>query len=388
MDKKRIDEKRAIELLKQALSETPHLKELRYDNQEFILWFDRVQDIIQAGLDENDRQRFPSSRKVTITTSGNLPSDDDFQRYHLIMLNHCETALKSIIQKYETLAKEAIHSEVAKPQKSSVTREEKTPKEKIDQLEQFLEELEKFRELQIFMADIHQDDPKVDKLRTKLVRESTQIREIVWPPDGRLFFEHRGVVFDAFDTAFTKPVPPWSLTTQWHCSVNLLIQKANEAIGRLERVSTPELLKEAVYPSDTPYDAYKDIKEIIILATKKLTIVDMWVDSSVVSLLENVHHGVEVQVLTHHMQGDFKLAVQKFKEQREIARQGSLEVRQDKGDFHDRFIVADDNFFHLGASIKDAGTKVFAINKIEDPRNKSVLMENILKAWDAAEKVL
>ena len=259
VDKKRIDEGRAIELLKQALSEMPHLKELRYDDQEFILWFDKVRDIIQAGLDENDRQTFPSSRKVTITTSGALPSDDDFQRYYLIMLNHCETALRSIIQKHEILG---------------------------------------------------------------------------------------------------------------------------------ETVPTSKVPSEAVYQSDTPYNAYKDIKEIIILATKKLTIVDMWVDSSVVSLLENVHHGVEVQVLTRHMQGDFKLAVQKFKEQREKARQGSLEVRQDKGDFHDRFIVADDNFFHLGASIKDAGTKVFAINEIEDPHNKSVLMENILKAWDAAEKVL
>jgi hypothetical protein len=88
------------------------------------------------------------------------------------------------------------------------------------------------------------------------------------------------------------------------------------------------------------------------------------------------------------MQGDFKLAVQKFTQQRAKAAQGSVEVHQDKGDFHDRFIVADDNFFHLGASIKDAGTKVCAINEIEDSHNKSVLGENIRKAWDVAAKVL
>ena len=107
MDKKRIDEKRAIGLLRQALSETPRLKELRYDNQEFTLWFDKVRDIIQAGLDGNDRQRFPSSRQVTITTSGKLPSDDDFQKLHLFMLERCETALQSIIQKYEMVGLEA-----------------------------------------------------------------------------------------------------------------------------------------------------------------------------------------------------------------------------------------------------------------------------------------
>jgi hypothetical protein len=112
------------------------------------------------------------------------------------------------------------------------------------------------------------------------------------------------------------------------------------------------------------------------------------VDGTVVTLLENVQPSVKIQVLTRKVRGDFQLAAQKFKQQRETAGQGSLEVRQDKGDFHDRFIVADDNFFHLGASIKDAGTKVCAINEIEDSHNKSVLGENIRKAWDVAAKVL
>ena len=385
MHKKRMDQRRAIELLRQALQEIPHLKELHHNDQEVKLWFDKVLDIINAGLDTSDWMKFLSGEAASVDTRS--LSDSALQRHYLEGLEGYETALKSIIQKYEILGKEAIHSEVVGPQKSSVTHEEKTPKEEVKQLKQFLQELERFRQLQISAGDSHQD-PELERLRTKLVRESVQMRRVIRPSDGQLLFEQLGAVFDAFDTAFTEPVPPWGLTTQWRYAVNLLIQKANEAIGRLEGVSTPEILKEAVYPSDTPYDAYKDIKEIIILATKKLTIVDMWVDSSVVSLLENVHPGVEVQVLTRHMQGDFKLAAQKFKEQREMARQGSLEVRQDKGDFHDRFIVADDNFFHLGASIKDAGTKVFAINEIEDPRNKSVLMENILKAWDAAEKVL
>jgi len=95
-----MDKRRAIELLKQALTEIPHLRELHHDNQEFILWFDRVRDVIKAGLDEDDQQRFPSSRKVTIV---GWPSDDDFQNYYLNELGYCETALKSIIQKYEVV---------------------------------------------------------------------------------------------------------------------------------------------------------------------------------------------------------------------------------------------------------------------------------------------
>jgi uncharacterized protein (TIGR02391 family) len=110
-----MDKSKAIELLRQALNEIPHLKELRYDDQEFTLWFDKVRDIIQAGLDEVDRQRFPSSRKVTITTSGDLPSDDDLQNLYLIMLNNCETALKSIIQKCEVVGLEGEPTIAAEP---------------------------------------------------------------------------------------------------------------------------------------------------------------------------------------------------------------------------------------------------------------------------------
>ena len=139
MDKKRIDEKRAIELLKEALSEIPHLKELRYDNQEFILWFDKVRDIIQVGLDENDRQRFPSSRKVTITTSGDLPSDDDFQRLHLIMLERYETVLQSIIQKYEMVGLEGEPAIAAEPPKVFVAHSGKSAK--LNKLCAFLEAL-------------------------------------------------------------------------------------------------------------------------------------------------------------------------------------------------------------------------------------------------------
>ena len=285
------------------------------------------------------------------------------------------------------LGKEAIHSEVVEPQKPSVTHEEKTPKEEVEQLKQFLQELEKFRELQIAAGD-ERLDPELDKLRTKLVRKSAQMKELLLPHGGQLILTQFNEDFDAFDTAFTEPIYPWGIATQWHAAVNCLIQKTNETIGKLEMMSTQDGLREAVYSSGTPYDAYKDIKGIISLATKKLVVVDPYVDGTVVTLLENVQPGVEIQVLTRNMQGDFRLAVQKFTQQREMATQGSLEVRQDKGSFHDRLIVADDNFFHLGASIKDAGTKVCATNRIEDSRNKSVLGESIRKAWGAAEKVL
>jgi len=91
----------AIELLKQALIEIPHLKELRHGNQEFRLWDRKVLDIIKAGLDADDKTTWFASGKMHVV--GYWTSDADYQKYYLENLENYETALKSIIQKYEVL---------------------------------------------------------------------------------------------------------------------------------------------------------------------------------------------------------------------------------------------------------------------------------------------
>ena len=51
-------------------------------------------------------------------------------------------------------------------------------------------------------------------------------------------------------------------------------------------------------------------------------------------------------------------------------------------DFHDRFLIIDKSyFFHLGASIKDAGRKVFMINKIEDKAISSEVIKSFKQRW-------
>jgi predicted nucleotide-binding protein len=97
-----MDKNKAIELLKQALTEIPHLRELHHDNQEFKLWYDKVRDIIKAALAPDDLTRFSSNRAIPY-----MGSDDIYQEAYLGRLTDYETALNSIIQKYEMLGIEA-----------------------------------------------------------------------------------------------------------------------------------------------------------------------------------------------------------------------------------------------------------------------------------------
>jgi len=95
-----MDEREAIELLKGALAEIPHLTKLHHDNQEYELWRDKVIDIIKAGLDADDESRFCRLRGP-IHVVGHWTSDADYQRFYLENLGNHVTALKSIIQKHE-----------------------------------------------------------------------------------------------------------------------------------------------------------------------------------------------------------------------------------------------------------------------------------------------
>ncbi len=365
-----MDRARAVELLKEYLNEIPHLKELHHDNQEIQLWENKVLDVIKAGLDADDVGRFLAGQQLLAVSS--LTPDDDLQKHYLENVNSSETALKSIIQRYE------------------ITEMDTSKQKLLTELEQFYDELVSYKQLVLVpeerrvAADL---EAKFQTLRKELERKYGSLKAVIekYGSSTSVLLQGGQHKYEAFTSAFSYTLfSPEAL----EIVMDTAIAAVNTAIGKLEALSTPEVLREAVYPSGTPYDAYKDIRDIISLAIKRLIIIDPYVDASVITLLENVHSGVEIQVLTRKMQGDFRLAAQKFKEQREKAGQGSLEVHEDKSAFHDRFIVADSKFFHLGASIKDAGEKVCAISEIEDSSNKSLLMGSISKSWDAAEKVL
>ena len=56
-----MDKGKAITLLKQCLEEIPNLKGLQYDNREFQLWLDKVEQIIKSGLSQDDSKTFIST---------------------------------------------------------------------------------------------------------------------------------------------------------------------------------------------------------------------------------------------------------------------------------------------------------------------------------------
>lgn len=122
-----------------------------------------------------------------------------------------------------------------------------------------------------------------------------------------------------------------------------------------------ENIKQKVFFQGQIYDAYSLIIDIIKRANKKITIIDNYIDDSILKMLTKKNKNVEVVIITSDKCNIENIDVKKFNKEYPILKV----AKTDK--FHDRFIIIDNKeLYHCGASIKDLGKKCFAINKIED----------------------
>lgn len=110
------------------------------------------------------------------------------------------------------------------------------------------------------------------------------------------------------------------------------------------------------------YDAFSLITSIIRKAQKEIILIDGYVDVDTLNMLAKKYAGVDVKIYTYANAQLTEKDAAKFN-----AQYPTLTVRKTQV-FHDRFILLDrGTAYHIGASIKDAGKKCFAISLIDDP---------------------
>ena len=139
-----------------------------------------------------------------------------------------------------------------------------------------------------------------------------------------------------------------------------------------DKLQEKQIENQRIFFNGQIYDAYSLIIDIIKKANNKITIIDNYVDDSILEMLSKKKDNVEVVILTSNKSNIKNIDIQKFNKQ-----YPTLKVaKTDK--FHDRFIILDEKeMYHLGASIKDLGKKCFGINKIENDDIIETLLKTI-----------
>ncbi len=123
------------------------------------------------------------------------------------------------------------------------------------------------------------------------------------------------------------------------------------------RTSLPP--KEGVFFDGQIFDAYALISGLIRKATKRIVVIDNYVDDSVLVQLAKRTPGVTVDIYDGHISSQLRLDVSRHNEQYPGVTLHSYKKA------HDRFLIIDEEVYHIGASLKDLGKKLFAFSRME-----------------------
>lgn len=134
--------------------------------------------------------------------------------------------------------------------------------------------------------------------------------------------------------------------------------------------------RQKVFFEGQVWDAFEFLVSTIQKAQKGIVLVDGYVDTTTLNILAKKAEGVVVTVWTNPKTKLTARDVETFN-----AQYPSLEVRHTTA-FHDRFLILDGSEGYLvGASLKDAGKRSFAVTRIED----AAIAQTVLSKLDGIE---
>ena len=140
------------------------------------------------------------------------------------------------------------------------------------------------------------------------------------------------------------------------------VSKTEEQIGLFVRTALPPV--EGVFYEGQIFDAYTFASDLIKSAKESIVLIDNYIDESVLLMLSKRKENVRTMIVTRRITETLRLDLERHRQQ-----YPPIEV-QERPDYHDRFLIIDGTVFHLGASLKDLGKRLFAFSKLELPAGK------------------
>ena len=134
------------------------------------------------------------------------------------------------------------------------------------------------------------------------------------------------------------------------------IQRLSNQVDFFVRHSLPPI--EGIFFAGQKFDAYKFVCDLVKSARKSIVLFDNYIDESVLTLFGKRGKSVSVVIYTDKITPQLELDIKRFN-----AQYSPVKVKL-YTKAHDRFLIIDGEIYHIGASLKDLGKKLFAFSKI------------------------
>ena len=134
-------------------------------------------------------------------------------------------------------------------------------------------------------------------------------------------------------------------------------KRIDEVFKRLDANVQPQ---QGIFYDGQVFDAYQFVSDLVRKAKSSIVLIDNYVDDTVLTLLDKRADNVTATIYTQHISQQFQLDINRHNTQ-----YPAINVEHFNR-AHDRFLLIDDEVYHIGASIKDLGKKWFAFTLMQD----------------------
>lgn len=134
-------------------------------------------------------------------------------------------------------------------------------------------------------------------------------------------------------------------------------KRIDEVFKRLDADVPPV---QGIFYDGQVFDAYRFVSDLIRKAEQSVVLIDNYADDTVLTLLDKRKEGVSATIYTQRVSNQFQLDVDRHNAQYPL-----IEVKR-FNKAHDRFLLIDNEVYHIGASIKDLGRKWFGFTLMRD----------------------
>jgi len=131
-----------------------------------------------------------------------------------------------------------------------------------------------------------------------------------------------------------------------------------EKIDFFVRTNQPPV--EGIFFDGQIFDAYRFVSDLIRKAKRSIVLIDNYVDETVLTQLDKRADSVTATIYTQHVSQQLQLDIDRHNAQY------SPIIVEHFNRAHDRFLLIDDEVYHIGASLKDLGKKWFAFTLMRD----------------------
>lgn len=135
-------------------------------------------------------------------------------------------------------------------------------------------------------------------------------------------------------------------------------EKIELILDKIEEIA-PKQLPEQIFQTGCVWDAWSYVSDLVRSAKSRIVLIDNYVDDRVLSMLDKRSVGVTATIHSRYYER-FQTDLKKHNEQYPAIEFVQLPHRN-----HDRFLIIDEEVYFLGASLKDVGTSLCAVKKME-----------------------